>query len=127
MTGKAERSKTMDVICLTCGLALERREDGIERGHQCYTWHDPASGELVDNCRGCGAVTSLQTTGPAGRLVGEWREPGEVAAVVYAARGLLRRVDHITTDDFRTGGERRERERLRLALARLLAVDKGEV
>jgi len=37
-----------------------------------------------------------------------------------AARVLLDRIDHITTDDFRRGGERREREALRAVLARII-------
>jgi hypothetical protein len=37
-----------------------------------------------------------------------------------AARALLDRIDHITTDDFQRGGERREREALRSVLLRIM-------
>jgi len=63
---------------------------------------------------------------PMGKPQELWRA-GDVADVVHAARGLLHRVDHITTDDFQRGGERLERERLREALGRLLGVDPEEL
>ena len=48
--------------------------------------------------------------------------PAAVAELVDAAQALLRKVDHITTEDFSHGGERPEREALRVILARVLAV-----
>lgn len=40
-----------------------------------------------------------------------------VPTLLAAAKALLTRIDHITTDDFAHGGERAEREALRLAIA----------
>jgi hypothetical protein len=64
--------------------------------------------------------------GPSGKPQELWRA-ADVAEVVHTARRLLHQVDHITTNDFRRGGERLEREQLREALARLLGLDPGEV
>lgn len=44
-----------------------------------------------------------------------------------AARALLRRLDHVTTDGFAHGAERNEREALRQALAAALGVDPEHV
>ena len=53
--------------------------------------------------------------------------PADVAELVDAAQALLRKVDHITTEDFSHGGERPEREALRVILARVLAVPLEDV
>ncbi len=39
-------------------------------------------------------------------------------SLLDAAKALLLRIDHMTTEDFRCGGERVEREALRLAINR---------
>ena len=44
-----------------------------------------------------------------------------------AAQGLLRKIDHISTEDFGRGAERAEREALRAILARLLGVPLEDV
>lgn len=46
-------------------------------------------------------------------------EQPEEPALVVAARALLERLDHITTEQFRCGGERDERETLRAVLERM--------
>ena len=46
----------------------------------------------------------------------------EIKAVVQAAVALLERVDSITTEDFSKGGERKQREALRVALTELGAI-----
>jgi hypothetical protein len=53
--------------------------------------------------------------------------PADVAELVNAAQGLLRKVDHITTADYAHGGERPEREALRVILARVLGVPLDDV
>lgn len=51
-----------------------------------------------------------------------WRAE-DVGAVVHAARALLHRLDHMTTEEFSRGGEREAREQLRQTLGRLLEVE----
>jgi hypothetical protein len=52
----------LPVYCLKCGAELRRADDPRgDAGRACYQWFDLA-GARVDNCPGCGAVTSLLTT-----------------------------------------------------------------